>query len=426
MGFVVSEGSLRSLNRLDLPPAARLQLSDTLSEDYYQIWRKQPAVRIVVTFLARNIAQLGLHSFRRRGDADRERLTDHPLAQLFQRPNGWTTRYRLIDALVHDLGIWDCAYWQKVKTADGIGLIRLPPRMMQPKGDSWLYPDYFEFSGTKGKKQFPADQVVFFRGYNGDTDVGGVSPIEALRDALSEAHAASKMRDQVLRNGARTSGYLERPKDAPKWSDEAATRFKTSWQAQYAGDGPRAGGTPILEEGMTFRPAAQTAKDLQYIESRKLTREEVAAAYFIPPPMVGLLDHASFSNITEQHKMLYMDTLGPWLTMITEEIQLQLVPDLPDPTDVYLEFNLREKMSGSFEERAQSMQTAVGGPYITVNEARAMDNRPPVDGGDDLIRPLNVTQNGDPNPIPAEPGADPNDDPPEPSEPDDDEDEQED
>jgi phage portal protein BeeE len=105
--------------------------------------------------------------------------------------------------------------------------------------------------------------------------------------------------------------------------------------------------------------------------------------------------------------MLYQDTLGPWLQMITEDIQLQLLPDFePAPARFYVEFNLREKLTGSFEERAEAIAKAVGGPTMTVNEARALDNRPPLEGGDELIRPLNVTQNGDQDPIPAEPADD--------------------
>src|SRR5690554_6984432 len=59
-------------------------------------------------------------------------------------------------------------------------------------------------------------------------------------------------------------------------------------------------------------PSFPTRRSSDLIEARKLTREEVAAAYYIPPPLVGILDHATFSNIREQHKQLYQDTLGPW------------------------------------------------------------------------------------------------------------------
>ena len=40
------------------------------------------------------------------------------------------------------------------------------------------------------------------------------------------------------------------------------------------------------------------------------------------------------------------------------------------------------------------MQAAVGGPYMTRNEARALNNLPSVAGGDDLIVPLNVLTGG--------------------------------
>ena len=57
-------------------------------------------------------------------------------------------------------------------------------------------------------------------------------------------------------------------------------------------------------------------------------------------------------------------------------------------------FDLEEKLRGSFEERAQIFQSAVGAPWMTRNEARAANDLPPVDGGDELITPLNVTEGG--------------------------------
>lgn len=398
MAFGVSEGTVRGLSRPIVMTADRVRLADDYTADYAAIWRTQGAVRTVVDFLGRNIASLGLHQFRRVSDTDRERLTGAGLVRLLNKPNPATTRYRMFDALVRDLGIYDRAYWLKMQGAAGLNLLRLPPSMVKPVGESWMWPEAFEFTGSKSKKTFPADQVVHFRGYAPDGDLAGTSPIESLRRALSEEYEAGRMREQTLRNGARTSGYLERPAAAPPWSDTARDRFRQSWRSQYTGGGPEAGGTPVLEDGMKFVPASQTAEQLQYIESRKLTREEVAAAYFIPPPMVGILDHATFSNVREQHKHLYQDTLGPWLSQITEELELQLAGEFADSDGTYLEFNLAEKLRGSFEEQAAQLQASVGGPWMTRNEARARENLPAVEGGDDLITPLNVITGGQASP----------------------------
>lgn len=398
MTYVVSEGALQAVSRPSAPAPYRLKLSDDYSEDYAAIWRTQPAVRTVVSFLARNVAQLGLHAFERVSDDERRRLSDHPLPRLIARPNPFTTRYRLFNDLVHDLGIFDAGYWLKAGTPAEPGLLRLPPPITKPVGDSWMFASGFEVKGGSGKVTYPADRVVHFHGYNPDDARTGCSPIESLRRVLAEEWQAGKMREQVLRNGARHSGYIKRPQGEGRrgndWSPEARARFKADWQAQYTGDGPQAGGTPVLEDGMEFVAASQTAQQLEYVAARKLTREEVAAAYFIPPPMVGILDHATFGNIEEQHKMLYADTLGPWLVMMQEEMGLQLLPWVASTDRVYVEFNLAEKLRGSFEQQAAVLSTATGAPYLTRNEARSRQNLPPVEGGDVLIVPLNVLEGG--------------------------------
>ncbi|OXM69636.1 phage portal protein [Amycolatopsis vastitatis] len=405
MPFVISQGVLEAVHQYQtatIPVGGAVVLADGVARDYASIWRTQPQVRTVVSFLARNIAQLGIHVYRRLSDVDRVRLADHPLAALLSRPNPFTTRYRLIEALVSDLAIYDNAIL--AKTAAGVpALVRLDPRYVTPISSNQFTVETYRYRGTTGYRDIPAAQVVHFRGYNPEDGRWGCSPMETLRRILSEEFQAGHYREQLWRNGARLMGYLQRPVDAPEWGKGARDRFRRSWQEQYTGNGGKAGGTPILEDGMTFVPASVTPEAAQYIEARKLTREEVASAFHIPLPMVGILDHATYSNITEQHKNLYQDTLGPWLTMITEELHLQLVPDFPDAADVYLEFNLAEKLRGSFEEQAAQLQTATGAPWMTRNEARARVNLPQIDGGDELVTPLNVLTGGQASPTDTAP-----------------------
>jgi HK97 family phage portal protein len=303
---------------------------------------------------------------------DRERLTGHPMHTLLSRPNPYTTRYRLVECLASDLAIYDNAFLAKV-TTDRPGVLRLDPRHLRPLDYNQFAVETYRYQGIgQAYHDFARDEIVHFRGCNAEDDRWGCSPMETLRRIFAEEFQAAQYREQLWRNGAWMTGYLTRPAEAPQWSDGARTRFRKSWQSQYTGTGPSAGRTPILEDGMGFVTASVTPESAQYIEARKLTREEVAAAYHIPLPMVGIVDHATYGNITEQHKNLYQDTLGPWLTMITEELELQLLPDFPDIASVYLEFNLAEKLRGFFEEQAAQLQQSVDAPCMTRNEARAI------------------------------------------------------
>jgi len=405
MAVVRSEGGLVAIGRGEAPMVPRsVNLSEWQSATYEALWRAQPQVRTVTSFLARNIAQLGVHVFRRLDDDDRERLAGHPLAATLGRPMPDMTTYELLDALVLDLTIYDNAYWLKLARTDGgLGLLRLPPRRVSPTGDNWLFAEGYRVDGPRGYVDYAADQVVHFRGYNPTDPRLGVSPLETLRRTLAEESASLEAREQTWRNGARMTGFLNRPKDAPDWErNKGRERFVAGWR-EYVGAGPHAGGTPILEDGMTYQPVQLSPKDAEYLGARKLTREEVASAYHVPLPMVGILDHATFSNIKEQHRQLYQDTLGPWLQLVTQRIELRLLPDFADTADVYVEFNLAEKLRGSFEEQATTLQTAVGGPWMTRNEARARNNLPPADGADELIVPLNVVTGGQASPTDSAP-----------------------
>jgi hypothetical protein len=114
--------------------------------------------------------------------------------------------------------------------------------------------------------------------------------------------------------------------------------------------------------------------------------------------MVGILEHANFSNMKEQHRSTYQDTLGPIMSQLSQAFNLQLAADLGLPESAYFEFNIKEKLRGSFEEEAAAIQTAVGAPHMTRNEARARQNLPAIEGGDDLVTPLNVLVGGQASP----------------------------
>ena len=82
-------------------------------------------------------------------------------------------------------------------------------------------------------------------------------------------------------------------------------------KAQYdeaAGGADKVGATIVLEEGMEPKIVQVTAEEAQYIETRRLNREEVCGAYDMPPPAVHILDRATFSNITEQLRSLEGET----------------------------------------------------------------------------------------------------------------------
>jgi len=375
--------------------ATTLPLYNGRRADYAAIYRTQHEVRMVVDFLARNIAQVPLHAYRMEDDGGRDRVRGTPLARTLTRPDPDSTLSAWVEALVKDLAIYDEAFRIKVAGPDGrIALVRVPVPLVEVFGNSMLAPEGYRISGNKGAIEYEVDQVIHFHGYNPLDLRRGLSPLEALRQLIAEQVAAAEHREGLWKRGARASLVIERPATSPQWSEAARERFRADWEASYTGDAA-SGKTAVLEEGMTAKPLETfSPRDAQYLEVSQLSREIVASTYGIPLGLLGL-GQANYSSLTEQHRQLYQDSLAPWLTKIEQVLSAQMLPDF-DETDenTYLEFQLADKLRGSFEEQAAVLQASVGAPYLTRNEARARLNLPSVDGADDLVVPLNVLVGG--------------------------------
>lgn len=377
------------------------------------MWRTQPHLRTVVSFLARNVAQLGLHTFLRDDKDGRARDRTSDLARALADPGDDLTTHDLIYALVTDLALYDRAYWFLWREADEDGdkprLRRLPPAWVAPQRDDdqpYTVTGY-EVAHDGDLLTLDAAQVLDFTGYSPDGHQRGSSAVESLRDTIAEQIEATNYRAQMWTRSGRASAVLERPADAPEWSDKAREAFRDDWYAKYTGNGPYAGGTPILEDGMTLKRIDFSAMDQQYVESAKLALATVAAAFHVNPTMIGLLDNANYSNVREFRRMLYGETLGPLLAQIEARINTFLVGMLGmDAAVSYVEFNLAEKLQGSFEEQAAVMSTAIGRPWMTADEGRARQNMPAL-GGDaaELVTPLNVLVGGMASPRDTAPKA---------------------
>lgn len=367
---------------------------------YATMYRTQPSVRTVVDFLARNVAQLGIHAFRRVSDTDRQRLADFPVIDWLTRPNPATTRYRLIESLMSDMGIYFNAFWLKVRMPQRLGLVRLPPAQVEVEGG--LFPTLYRWISANGQpREFEPSEIVHFSGYDPENAFLGLSPLETLRRVLIEEIEIQQYRAFYWRNHARMDGVIERDKSQKPWLKEQWQSWEEQWKGKHTGRAS-SGGTAVLMPGMTWKDRTHSAKDSELNAARKLTREEVAREYHVPLPMVGILDHATFSNIKEQHKNLYQDALGPWLVMLEEELERQLLPEVDeaDAENVYFEFNIAEKLKGSFEEQADGIMKLVGRPIMTANEGRARLNLSKIEGdpsADKLAKPLNTATPGDGN-----------------------------
>lgn len=384
------------------------------------LWREQPHLRTVVGFLVRNVGQLTLCAYKVAPDGTRKKITTGPLAYCLRNPNPDQTPFEFLSGIVGDRALYENAYVTTF-AVEKEGMKTLEIRTIRPiwlqaaQGlgpyDVQLY--HVKYPEAEATTVIPATNVIHFHGWNPVDERVGVSPVASLRATLTEQLSAMVFRNQLWERGGRVGSYLTRPADAPTWEEPERTKFKRSFSSAWSGDnGSKAGGVPLLEDGMELKRVGFAAREEQFVEASQLSLQTVAAAYYVNPTMVGLLENANYSNVREFRRMLYGETLGPTLEDIAQRLTARLLPLLDIPLDgrTIIAFDTDTRTAGTFEESAPVISQAVGGPWMTVNEGRARGGLPKIDGGDELNKPLNITKPGDHDPIPADDDDQPTDD----------------
>ncbi|MBV7412300.1 phage portal protein [Dermabacteraceae bacterium P13138] len=391
------EGIPVEVSMHDLRPGGQDGIASMPPEE---VWRTQPHLRTVVDFKAGNIARLGVQVIRKNGDQrERER---GPVERVLARPNPYMTGTELIYDLVACRALYGEAFWLIMPGGEnGVSIHPVPPRwvsLLPQKG--WADKPRYRIAPPFTSKtiEVDADMLIAFPTWKASPGAKASAPLDALRGILQEQASARKHRTQLWKRNGRIGGYVTRPADAPPWDDTARRRFAAMLEAFTGDKGPRAGGMPLLEDGMDLKRSTFSSADEQWLESAKLSLEVVAQTYQIAPAMIGGSDGVTFSNMREYSRALYKSSLGPEIVLIENRLTHFVLPALSAEENLVVKLNVEADLRGSFEEQAKVMSSAIGGPWMTRNEGRALQDIPPIDGGDELIVPLNVVEGGQASP----------------------------
>ena len=96
--------------------------------------------------------------------------------------------------------------------------------------------------------------------------------------------------------------------------------------------------------------------------------------------MIGILDHATYSNITELRRSFYVDTVAPYLTSIEDAEQVQLIQ--PEPAwkreGVFNEFDMGEILKPDPLQEAQSIMLLTSSGTTSTNDNRKLKRPDPI------------------------------------------------
>lgn len=353
-------------------PAIPFKLVDSgelkLPTGYGAIYEQSAPVQAVISLISRSLGQTTLRAYLRSPEGPRELHYPNRLALLLRQAG-------LTYALARDLCIWGESFHLLVGEKWPTELVRLDPESVTVEGRGSLITGF-----RLGNDLYQPDDVLYIRHHSVTDPLRGLSPLKALRPILVEDAAARTHR--LASWSGRAGQFILRPLDAPEWSDTARTRFEEALRARGPSD------VAVLEEGMTPGDASTaSAKDSEYLDSRRFVYEQVAAAFGVPS--AALSGTGSDRNMQEAHRTTYQDAVAPLGSTISDAINEQLVGQMfgtqASGGRIYVSFDLEEKMRGSFQQQADVYATALAGAaYLTVDEVRNFLHLPEMAESDSL------------------------------------------
>ncbi len=329
------------------------------------------------------LASVPLKLYRRLPNGDRERVTDNPLADVLgDLANPLTTAFEAREFFVRSLDTAGNSYSRIER--DGAGqVVALWPLQASRVTVERLESERvrYRYSTERGSLVLLQEEVLHIRGSSEDAMIGR-SPISIARDALAlglELNTAAKSSASKS-----MGGYMMQPADTNARAKRGLQQNLTSDDMGGQGGGGAADRyTPrILDPGVKYIPNLFSNTDAELLESRKLSNEDVARIFGVPPASVGISQSVSYGSAQQAAQDLVTNALAP-LAQRVEQAMARCLLSAEARRTLIIEHDLSGLLRGDATARWTSYKTAREIGALSSREIRRFENLGPMDPTDD-------------------------------------------
>ena len=247
------------------------------------------------------------------------RSAGHPLQQLLEHPNPEQGRADLMEAFFGGLQTAGNAYLEAAEDEDGlpIELYSLRPDRMKVVPGARGWPQAYSYTVGAQTVQLVRGSdgwmpVLHLKLYHPADDHYGFSPLEAAAFAVDVHNASGAWNKALLDNAARPSGALVYGggETSERLSEEQFERLKAELTDAHTG-AMSAGRPLLLEGGLDWKPMSLSPADLDFIAGKHAAAREIALAFGVPPPLLGIPGDNSYANFKEANAAFWRHTVVP-------------------------------------------------------------------------------------------------------------------
>lgn len=319
-------------------------------------------------------ASLPLKLYKRKSRGRREPVEDHPVLDLLDRPNPAMTYFDLMEATLGYMELSGIEYWEIARKKIGGKETDIPGELYPLRPDRIeIMPDTkgkgvreYRFRVQPGSKfvAFDPADIVQFKYFCPRDDWYGQGSFVAASSVLALDDEAIQYNKDFFANSACPAGTIETDRNV---SPENAERIEAKLR-QRTGRGGKRHSTILLPMGLKFKQTGINPKDMEFLDLRRMNREEILSACGVPPVKVGLLEHAKYDNYRLQEEAFYRDTLMPKMKKIASGLTCDLLPEFKGTEDMEFEFDFAEALAEDASKKADRLVGLFAVGAVTSNQ----------------------------------------------------------
>ena len=338
------------------------------------------------TAISEEASAVKIRLYRKDVNGDREEVLDHELLDLIRRPNSllkgtkfWNLYYQYMNLTgeAYMLKIYGGKVMKPNDTRIPQALQMLPSHLADLRlGDS--------FSSSKVMfvgKEFEIGSVI--RDINPDPEnpYYGRSVIKAAAATIDTEVQMKDWNRSLFGNAGRPSTVIEVPE---VMNDDSYKRLKQQMEEAHSGSA-NAFKQIILEGGAKLAPYMLSSQDLDFLNSRKFSKDEIFAMFRTSPSIVGMTEDVNRANAEAQDYTMAKRVIVPRVRQLVDVLNSEIV----EPFDSTLEFDFDNPVP---EDKAQLLEEDKAGVdnWLTIDEVREKRGLPELPNGlgKQIYRPM--------------------------------------
>jgi HK97 family phage portal protein len=360
-----------------------------------QGYKENPLVYSAVEAITKRSKKAKFKLFDITNRTAKKEVPSHPILDLLQRPSVISSKAMFLENCVGYRELTGECFMLKIRPGSGANATRttqlttFSPEYIKIVQDKTTgLPVQFEYNDMKIKQTIPAADMIYWRTWDPEGGIRGLSPLIAGRKVLVHSNNAYKANMKLTQNMG-PSGILAYP---DTYDQTQIDQTQQKYKEKYGGP-ENYGKIMFANADVKWIQTGFKAEDMQLVQGQLMSLRDICNIYGFSSQILNDPENKTYNNMQEAKRDIILNAVLPVLQEFVDILNLQLIPEFEKADGAKYELEIdRTCFEELRDDQLKQAQTAAEMWWATVNEKRRICGLEALNTpeGDEIYVPANL------------------------------------